>query len=530
MPGEIYAIQPDRIIQFSAAPKNLGSKREVTKLDLENPWSQVLSDTVSLADVFQEKLKEEIRRRKNDEPGPPIIDPEVWEDPEALVEQYADSIEMHVDQRVALFFQMAILCYKMPFHFSSSGEAEEQYGSAPTLKLSEIEGTNHPYEAAHSSTSPCLYACKRSEWDAYQAALAQKKPAQMPTQVVYCKYGYGYQRHNSTNALPKSVNETDSLIDWKMKSQGTILRTSTIALSNKLGTGELDPVQATKVFVRTFKQRVKVVLEHAPNDKVRPVLEKYLEQIKAIQQRIKTSDSFFDELLDIKMGEEDERSALLREVVYKKRFEIIRADQLIDARIKCRLQQANITYKRGESRDYLKFALIMKSVGNERTMLRKLFCKTDAIFDEKYPQTLQNAAQKRRYLAFKKRVEAFTEKHKTVIENLLRDIRCDIREMKRAEQIFRASLFQDLIIKVNKWTRKEFVRQFKQKYDRESMSGPMVSRLTQPARTPRKTVYKTPEGQRYKEMSISKAEKCAKILKVEAGIFFPSVFASTPSI
>jgi hypothetical protein len=527
MSVEIFNLKPDQILKYSFLPKNSNARRKVEVLEPEKPWAQNLSDTISVLDPFQTRLKLELERRKLKTNDPPLIDAQIWEDPTALVKQYADSIEMHVDQRVLAAFQMFILCYKMPFHFSSSGEAEEQYGSAPTLQLSQIGGKNYPYEAAHHSTLPCLYACKRSDWDAYQAALAQKQPAQRPLQFVYVKYSYGYQRHNSTNCLSKSVNETDSLIDWK--AGGTLLRTTTITLANKVALGAINPIQATGQFVSYLKQRVKYLLAHSPSDKVKPVLCKYLEQIKHIQHKIKTAPDFFDKLLDIQIAGENARSAHLREVVYKKRFEMIKADQLIDSRIKWRLKNAPIAYLRGETHDYLKFALIMQSTGQQRTAFCKLFSKTDAVFEETYLQTLESAKYKKNYLAFKKRVENFSKKHETAIAALLQEIQNDFDEIKHAELRFRSSLLKDLIA-INNWTQYQFVIQFQAQFPFESMSEAMVSRLTFWARPARKVQYKTPLRQRCKEMSVAKAIKCAHVLQVEPGLFFPSVFTSTQTL
>lgn len=530
----LSVIDSTKIAQYSFDPSS--KKRTPENLKLDHPWEQCFSDTVSLVDPIREKYLKD----------PKQFDTSTVTDPKKLVETYKDSIEMHLDQRVALFFQTALVCYKMPFHFESSGEAEDQYGSAPSITKSRDSA------AAHSSTIPCLYATPIDEWERYQTKLSTDKTAQKPRKFVYLKYSHCYQLQNSTNALPVVINEADSLIDWKAK--GTLLRDTTLRLINEVARGNIDPTKATREFLTSLKSRVKVIIKERPDHKTSLVMEKYLERVEDIQLNLSISNGFFDDLLNVKVNEKDARAQKLRDVVYKKRFEIIRNEKIIDARIKHRLTTANVTIEKGESRKLLKLALLMESKGHELTALQKLFSTTVSYFNKDYEKSLETDILNKKkaigeaknkdvkkeleidlkklektlksYLDFKGRLQSFTTRNKTALDNLLRDIRADMREVVSAEVSFRAGLLKDLIGNVNDWHQKDFVKKFKEKFPTESMSDSMVSRLVQPVRMARKVQYKTPESQRRKEISVEKAQKCAKTLNVDAGLFFPCVFTS----
>lgn len=516
MATSIFPIEADTLLKWGSPPKPKDQKRAITKHDFKHPWLQVLSDTVSTLDPVVDIIKK----------NPEKVNPESWKHPKSLVEKYSDGIEMHVFQRVDLFFQMSIVCFDLPsLYFESSGEAEEQYGSAPKIKLSEVGGDDEIDQAAHPSTFPSLYICKREEWDDYQAGKREK-----PKQVIFLANAHGSKRHNSTNGLPHCVNETDSLIDWKAK--GNPLRKVAIEIVNLVALKVIDPVEATQRFVKAFKTRIKELLKKPPNERVKAVLEKYLENIRWIHYEIKRFSNFFDHLLHISFGLEDQKTKSLREIVYPKQYEIIRADQCIDARIQSRLKNANITYEPGDSKEFLKFALLLNTQGSERTLLEKLFCKTAVVFEDDFKKSLLTSSEEdnkkieKDHAKFLKKLEAFCQRNLKEIWNLLDDIREDIAELRRSEAAYRALLFKDLMMKIQHWSQREFSEEFKKKYPDDSMSPTMVSRLLQPTRLVQKLEYKTPTSQRFKDMTRENVPKYADILGVNASLFFPQVFAS----
>lgn len=512
----ICPIDVQKIKQNSFTPKlERQPALQFDKGKTETPWKQTLSDTTSIKDKAQEILLR----------APQTLDHSIWNDREKLMQFYADEIEMHLDQRVALFFHQAIVCYKMPFHFFGDG-AEDQYGSAPTLKLKNGRTTDeHSYQAAHSSTLPCVYACSRVEWEIYQQQLIHNPQAPEPERFVYLKNATGYKRHNSTISLPTAVNQTDSLVDG---SGG--LRFKTMTLINQLAQSILNPIQATRQFVDEFGLILtqKIAQTHQ-DDKRYPILLKYQEYIRGVQ--VDLADALpFDRWMGVTIPD-DERNERIRNIVYPRRYQVILASELSESKIAKSFQAAcdQMGLHTQNECDQIKAVIISNTHGREKLILEKLFCKSAAALEQGYWENLNTEhCRKPNYTRFLNEVAKIRSKfpqHQAIINGFMRDLREECLDLVRMEDRFRADLFKALRRESSGLNQKEFADKFKESYPHEAMSASMVCRLEQPCRPP-KAVYKTPENQRKKTMSVEKAIKCAQILNIEHSMFFPAIFSS----
>jgi len=530
---------------FSFAPKRQEDKRKVVKLE-PNQCKQSLSDVPLLNDPFREAATT----------NPSDLDPKIWNDVAATMDEYDDFIRGHLEQRIALFFQMTIVCHKMPFYFESSGEAEEQLGAASGFQL---HGKKHTYQAAHSSTLPTLYAYPLDEWEAYLDKMNDSETAGKPECFVYLKDSQMSKWQNATNALPTVVNQMDSFLDWQGKSgenpREDRLRQTAIKIVNSVASDQFDPVEGTKEFIHSLHDRIQYCLTRKPDH---PVLTKYLEiAVDYLNQM--DDEGFFDDLLNIRMENETDRSEILRKVVYKKRFEIIRASQITDGRIKKVVHDAALAI--GEpNAERLQMALILASTGQERITFQKLFCKTGTFFDENYEiflksnlaqaekecqkfkkvNTSEDYQKSKKHLAIATKaladfqefkptmldIKRFTRDNEKAVKKVLSKIHMELWQLRRSEEIFRAGMLQDLIKRVNGFTQREFVGIFKKLHPDEPMSQPMVSRLIQPVRAPRKQGYSSPECQRRKILNVEKGKMCADVLNIDPGVFFPCLFNS----
>lgn len=423
-----------------------------------------------------------------------------------IVDLNREGIAMALDRRVALFFQQAILCYRMPFVFSSR-TADTQIGTASSIQLSG-PGTNqkvkHKREAAHSSTIPTLLA----------------RPKQGGPEFVYLKGGTSYAQHNATIGMHEQVNGADELLDGKQNQEG--LRSSAIKILNLVADG-LNPIQATRDFLARFEEHAHQKMASLQDtDARKKVLEMYRHGVQAMRQRVGHDPRFFDQLLGVVMDPSDPDEPLLRRAIYQKRYDMIRLQEVVESRIGKRIadRKAEIGSR---DRGLIEFILLQEFSGSERTILEKLFGKTAAVFESAYEAQLQGQ-QRSALKSFKTRVENLRAKHRPLLDQLKRDLRGDFRELSSAEFDYRAQVFKDLRT-ARRWTQVQFCGQHLQKTGKK-VSQAWVSRMEQPSRIDTKLVYLTPENQRKRYVTLLDAEECAKTFRIDPGLFLPCLFTT----
>ncbi|MGK5595403.1 MAG: hypothetical protein ACSNEK_08610 [Parachlamydiaceae bacterium] len=434
-------------------------------------------------------------------------DSERYSNRKKLISDSREAIEEHLDRRIQLFFQQAILCYNTPFLFEAEG-AEDQIGIGSTIK-----GLTHKTQAAHSSTFPCLYAYPK---DVHGKVDRNKR-------FVFLKYSHFYNQQNSTVELPIEVNQADTELDGKIGQEK--LRSAGIKIINDTALGKINPTKATKRFLKVFEARlIKMKDELKKNDLRRDVLKIYLSHLREVRENIKESSVIFDQIMGVALPDSE---TVLRDVVYKKRFELIQQAEFIESQIAKRIFQAQKTMLKHRVRslksvDYRLRYVLLDKAGNdqERKFLEKLFCTSI----EQLKTNIENKKVKLRRV--ENTMAGFAKKHKLEIQNLTRDLRAFRREIQKLELEFRSKLFRGIRVDFKDWYQKDFVARFKKLYPNEPMSQPMVSRLEQPARLSSKFIYATPESQRRKEMDIAKAQKIAATFGIDVGLFLPGLIAS----
>jgi hypothetical protein len=426
--------------------------------------------------------------------------------PKGIVELNKEGIEMAIERRVALFFHQAILCHNMTsFTFHLSG-ASDQIGTSPSILFTCQDGreSKHKREAAHSSTLPTL--------------IAKAKDGSTPNGFVYLKGGSSHAQHNATIGMHECVNGADELVDGKDKG----LRDTAIKILNKVASDGLDPIKATKRFLNCFKNEVNQVKNRLDDDdKRRFVLIKYEEKIACVIEAMQEDDKFFDYLLGVAIDDEDsEKEAKIRSVIYKKRFDIIRAQEALESKIERKIDLAKRRLpKRNQS--YLEDALLKEFKNSPyRKVFEKMWGKTAAVFDDHYAQKDTKA-----YKVWMKKIENLQINFKDTLDVLGRSIRSDFRTLQCSEFSYRAKVMRDLRVGVNNWTQKDFAQEYRNKTG-INVSQSWVSRLEQLSRIDYKAAYQTPICQRRSYINLHQAQSCAKTLDVDIGLFLPFIITS----
>lgn len=427
--------------------------------------------------------------------------------PNGKVDLNKKGISLALEKRIALFFEQAILCYGMSgFTFSARG-ADDQIGSSSKLNLSSPDRRIvHKREAAHSSTIPTL--------------IAHAKDGSTPDGFVYLKGTNSYYQHNATIGMNEAVNGADELIDGKGNDDK--LRQKAVNILNRLAdrVDELDPVKATKEFIDDLDAQVLLetenlkTKENGTEDTRRLVLERYHHKIEKIRPKIQ-ENNFYDSLLGVIVPSDQNP---LRDAVYKKRYDVIRLQEVVENRIAKKINDLKVQMNVRE-KNFVEYMLLKDfSEQSDRKILEKLLSKTASIFDVDYPINSTS------FKSFRTRVENLKVKYKNQLDNLMRDLRADFRELSCAEFSYRASLFRDLRCKVKHWTQRDFCSNY-EKTTGYKVSQAWVSRMEQLSRIP-KAVYKTPINQRRRCVSLDDAIRCAQTFGVDPGLFLPSLFTS----
>lgn len=420
----------------------------------------------------------------------------------------SELIEDHLDRRVQLFFQQAIMCYNTPFIYEAEG-AEDQYGLGRSIDLG--NNKQHRTQAAHSSTFPCLYAFPK---DNDGKKIQDKK-------FVFLKYSDFYKKQNSTIELPIEVNQTDTQIDGKSCEHK--LRTKALKIINMVALGKITPEKATNLFVKTLQKRLFTMLSNQEEKRYHQILDIYSRRLTEIQKGINENANYFDQILDLNLpGEED----LLRQVVYAKRYKMLQTAAFIESKISKKIfeYQKNILKCRSKSLksvDYRLRYVLLKNISNSQSFFfERLFCCS---LNQLKVNITKSEDQLRRR---ENTIENFYMKNKNSINNLINEINELRKELECLEFQYRADLFKGLRTDYKKWTQKKFVNCFKFFFPNETMSQSMVSRFENPIRNKTNRNYSTPINQRLKLMDLEKAQKIAKTFEVDAGIFAPGLLSS----
>ncbi len=426
-------------------------------------------------------------------------------------------IETHVERRVQLFFLQLIACYKTPFTFSAT-RAEDEIGGGCTVKMHDpaAEGrVTHKTQAAHSSTLPCLYAESREEEGALK--------------FVYLKHSHLYNQHNATVELPVYVNQADTYID---ESKG--LRETALRIINKAARGGVSPQDGIKEFMSAFTDVLAGAIESLEKGHPKRIaLEMYLEKAADLEFEIEEDAGIFDHLLGVKV-EDDDVSAVLRDVVFAERFKLIQKTQSKETEIARVILDAQNTmlkkeHKSLKSLDYrLRYVLLEAAPAGYTKRLEKLLCTSldqlqrfYAKPDERLRECEIRAAEKKVHIA------KFRADHEEAVKKLEKDLRPLFREMNGEELLYRSKVFRGLRVRVRNWIQQDFSDKYRRAYPADSMSRSMVSRFEGFGRPIDPTRdYQTPEGQRQKVIDIARALKIANTFEVDAGVFLPSLISS----
>lgn len=145
-PEQFSTTYKDSSIKESAF--SIPKGRKVEKCNRNSPWKQDGSRCPVIDYGEAPRVIESLGQLSKEKS-------EFYSTPPGIVQLNKKGISLAVERRIALFFQQAILCYKMSSFTFSIGGADGQIGSSPALKL---KGKVHKREAAHSSTIPSLIA------------------------------------------------------------------------------------------------------------------------------------------------------------------------------------------------------------------------------------------------------------------------------------------------------------------------------------------------------------------------------------
>src|SRR3990167_4639778 len=180
--SSLHQLTPGNISTYCFSPTK--GRRALSILSPSTgKWEQQVYGANSICDFSLEAL---VKSKQ------PLSEEQVtlYSDPLARIEAKKEEIEGHLDRRVQLFFQQALLCHDTPFFYEAQG-AEDQIGKGKTLKVS--PKTTYHTQAAHSSTFPCLYA---SPWNADGTSDKSRR-------FVFLKGSHAYSQHNATVELPR---------------------------------------------------------------------------------------------------------------------------------------------------------------------------------------------------------------------------------------------------------------------------------------------------------------------------------------
>lgn len=456
-----------------------------------------------------------------------------------MIEEKEPQIIDHVERRIALFFQLLVLCYRTPFTYKE-GVTVDQYGKGHSLRPLIPVGT----QGAHSATIPNLYAIYTNE-------AGQKK------KFVFLKGSQIYVQNNSTMELPAEVNKLDSLLDFQLTPK---FRKICIDIINKVARGELTPEQGTRVFLANLKTALERILDvYQNNEKKKLVLDVCQIYLRKTNEVLNFEDALADQLMGVRFdGADDEEK--LRKITYESKYRLIQQAHFIESQIVKRIIAAQheifgntITEKATQSVDWrIRYILLQDNNPWRRKCLQKLFCVSIDQLTSIQEETADLRAREIEKVELD--IEQIKRNKKIVIENLQRDIHIYLQEILREELIYRSQLFQAFRKEYKNWGPARFVNEFKALFPNDAMSKSMVWRLennierdpsepeilvvkplgkdefkealkTDPSK-PRTSHFKTPRNQRRKVLDEALADKVSRVLGTSKGLLRSGFFYS----
>lgn len=525
---------------YECADKKIRSDRYDPPPFEENPAKQEALCCTSLRDPLRQSILESQRGRESWRTKSPLL---VSSDEFShlsckvtLIKSYKEAIKSHLATRVALFFQQLVLCYQTPFEFVIA-PTEGQFFSAPTLKVHCRSGypqtLSIDYQAAHSSTIPALLARVRSEFF---------PPDQ--NWFYFLKSSHYDHLNQSTNALPKEVNQLDSAIDGNSKVREG-LRQASIVLINQVARASLDPIQATREFLRVLSERLECINGKKPSQVTEKVIQFYQAQLNDIivqaniPMQTTQTHPLFDRLLthDCRLMQTED-VPIIRSIVYQEKYNIIREAQFAESLIQQQIDSAFPDHKTMSKKHEVRLALVYYAC-NSWSVDQPTAQALEKLFHISYALLLkdQNVINK---------AHQFCVSNTIAIENLLRGIRLTIRNFKQMKHCFTSKLIKrfrvnlrglrqiDLAERVSQViSTKIFEEQQKVDCDQGRMtllkkmptSQSTISRLENDrihidyAKT-----FLTPENQRRKILPFGYAIVLAEALNIPSGLFFCSFF------
>lgn len=464
--------------------------RDQYKLD----QNETPSYSDNLFDDLREKEKAELKKDKKWE-----FTDQDWArvaDEARNIEVSKELIETHVDRRVASFFEQLIVCYKVPYHYEI-GDTMHQAESTKTLTKKVGNTTQKvPFDSAHSSTIPCLYAYSRNSWANWKNGELEEKPAGF----VYLQDSDTYRLHNSTMGLVKVINQADIAIDGTKNNNK--LRGFAIDKINDVAKGILTPMKGVEEFVdKAILITENQLASNSCKEKTKKVLRIYLDSFKAIKPQIK-NPSFFDYLLNVKSPQGNQA---IRQAIYIMRFKIIRECHEVQTAIFQKIKKVSAEIV-GIERKPANFDKALKRVLLERTnsdpnrkSLQKLFNLS--------LEDLKKQVPNKNIAAFKK-IE--TKENLQKIDRLVNsDIVWDFHGLRNKELFFRRDLFYKLR-STYKWPQWRVAHKYKKLFPRKPMSQSGVSRIEN-------TI---------KWIDHPLALDMAKVYRLDPGVFLPFLFTS----
>lgn len=383
----------------------------------------------------------------------------------------------HFDKRLLSAFQQYIVCYGSHYIFEE-GKVDHQGPSARPLYPKDAK-KKVPFNAAHISTVPCLYA---------------KDPQNQ--QSIFLKFSDVYLWANSTDEITKDSNNADIAIDGS-NTEAKKSRFSHLKLLNRVANKTLTPLEALKKFHASLRKNIdKALLSETVKKETKIVLQIYKENIQHIGQQLENDpNQFFDKLLHIKGG--NDLSNRARSIIYMQRFQIIQEYNTIQSGIrkKIALVKAKILgiKRKPPHFDFMFKAMLLKN--SQSFMcdnLQKLFCLSkDAL----------NVHLQRQGVA-----KNLLKENKKRILTLLTDIQPLFDKLQSCEAFYQRNLLRKLRNCMGH-SQQKLAAIFKRRYPRDAMS--------------QSTLCRTERGER----AVSKElwRQMAGVLGIDPSNFFPLV-------
>jgi hypothetical protein len=479
-----YANKSKNLLYVQSPSDNKPAKRLCRK-DSENA-APSLGDPVFEKARQQPATPQQIARLKNNR---------------RLIRKSEEMIELHVNKRIALFFQQLVVCYRVPFHFEIGDTIQQGASSKTLIKKVGNSSVRVLFNSAHSSTLPCLTAYPRSEWRKWKRT---PQNHDKPRGFVYLHGSHYDNCQNATLSLIKLVNTADSTLDGTKKDLDK-LRSKSITLLNKAARGRTTPKKALHEYLNIAKSVIKKITGNPKtSEETRTILNIYLREVQGSSEEFRQG-ILCDRLLDLKIDDCTENKDSLRKMVYQHRYKIIRESQETESviRRKITVLSAKILGIKRRPQNFLNVfnakIFSLTSTDYERKTLAKLF----NISEEQLKCDLAG----KRKAAAEKLVN--DKKFKKLFNILMRDIRNECHSLVNKEFIFRSSVSRSLRHHKG-WRQIDLAQEYEEAF-RLSISQPTISRIENS----------------HKPIDRELVLRLSELFEVDSGLFLPALFTST---